>query len=85
MDDHEAERMRTRNQDIVWAVVAAVFGAATVVDVVLLALDFSLMGLLGLAFPALIAAGAWRRTKWGAPRGGLREMQERRAARPTRL
>ena len=71
--------MQTRPQDILWVVVAVLCVAAGIAGLVLMVTDFTLWRLLGAPFAVFIAAGAWRRTKWGAPAEGLREYQERRA------
>ena len=71
--------MRTRTPDIVWGSVCILCAALLIVGAVRVAAEFSGLALLSLTFPLFIAAGAWRRTKWGAPEGGLREYQEQRA------
>ena len=71
--------MQTRVQDIVWVFVAVACVALTVGGLIWAVTDFSFVRLVTAVLPALVAAGAWPRTKWGAPPDGLREHQERRA------
>ena len=76
--DLSRPRMRTRPVDIVWGFVALMFAAGTLLGVVALFVEFRWSTLIALPFTAVVAAGSWKRTKWGAPAGGLREHQERR-------
>jgi len=70
--------VRTRPVDIAWLLVIAVCAVVVVGTLVSLTREFVFVYLLGLMLPAIVAAGAWKRTKWGAPPGGLREHQETR-------
>lgn len=79
MEPGEKLAMNTRGQDILWTSVAVLCAGIAAGALVYLVRDFTFIGILAPLFPAFIAAGAWRRTKWGAPAGGLREHQERRA------
>lgn len=84
--------MRTRLRDALWAAVAVGFAAAfawgligLVADLVaapgLATLARLAMGVLAVAVVGRwLVLGAWRRTKWGAPAGGVREFTERRLA-----
>lgn len=84
--------MRTRPRDALWATVAAVFAAAFAWGLLGLVRDLIAepdpAGFAGLVVGALATAlvgrwlimGAWRRTKWGAPSGGPRDLAERRLA-----
>lgn len=72
--------MKTRVRDVVWAaagglVVIAMIGSAVAIirgngDVVKL--------VVGIIPASFLVVGCWRRTKWGAPEGGLRQWQEDR-------
>ena len=77
-DRTEPLPMRVRPVDIVWLTVAGFIAAGMVLGVVSLFREFVLPTLIGLPFAGMVALGAWKRTKWGAPAGGLREHQERR-------
>lgn len=72
--------MKTRLRDVVWAALAALLVAIVTGSVVLVfTSDGDVVKLLVGAVPALLlAVGCWRRTKWGAPEGGLRSWQEDR-------
>ncbi len=72
--------MKTRPRDIVWAALAAfvvflVFvSALSLVD----GTGDPVKLLVGIIPATLLVIGCWRRTKWGAPEGGLRQWQEDR-------
>ena len=73
--------MKTRFQDVFWILVASLVIFTLFVSVLLV---FSgqadpILSLIGVIPGAWLALGCWRRTKWGAPEGGLRFEQERRA------
>ena len=73
--------VKTRFQDVFWIAVASAVIFAVFVGVLSL---FSgradpVKLLVGIVPGTWLALGCWRRTKWGAPEGGLREAQERRA------
>ncbi len=73
--------MKTRPQDIFWGAVAVLLALLCFVSLAWLLYDRNraVQTLIAVIPGALIAVGAWRRTKWGAPEGGLRAEQEKRA------
>lgn len=78
-DSADELRMKTRPRDIVWGLVtAAVIFALFVSALSLLRGGDPVKLLVGIVPGTLLAVGCWRRTKWGAPAGGLREWQEDR-------
>lgn len=83
---------RIRAMDYLWAAVAVLTGAATLAFVIpvlwnlvrnpsLARFAAFLVGTLLVGGVARwILMGAWRRTAWGAPAGGVRKSRERRRA-----
>ena len=67
--------MKTRARDVAWAALAGVIALVCFVALGSLLFDRSraVQTLIAVVPGAVIAVGAWRRTKWGAPEGGLRE------------
>lgn len=88
-------RARTRVSDYVWAGVAVVMAAVLIRRLVMSTAALvadprgqQLLSLLVVALLSVVAGrwlvgGAWRRTIWGAPAGGVREHRERRLANST--
>lgn len=74
--------MKTRAQDILWGGLAIVIGAVVIVALGWLLFDRNRAAqtLIAVIPGAVIMAGAWRRTKWGAPDDGLRAHQETQAS-----
>lgn len=73
--------MKTRFQDVFWILVASLVIFTLFVSVLLVFGGHGdpILALIGVIPGAWLALGCWRRTKWGAPDGGLRFEQERRA------
>ena len=73
--------MKTRPRDLVWGLLSAVVAVSIVIGLAALLFDRNqaVQTLIGVIPGAWIVVGCWRRTKWGAPKGGLREWQEHRA------
>lgn len=72
--------MKTRVRDVVWAAVGALVLAVMVASAVAIVRgDGDVVKLVvGIIPGSVLVVGCWRRTKWGAPEGGLREWQEDR-------
>lgn len=82
---------KPRASDYLWALVATVMSAVLLRQLVLSAaalvrdptgeqlLSFVVVGALILVSGRWLVGGAWRRTVWGAPPGGVREHREHRA------
>ena len=73
--------MKTRPRDIIWGALTGLMILMLFIGAATLLFDRSqaVQALIGIIPGAWIAVGCWRRTKWGAPEGGLREWQEQRA------
>ncbi len=73
--------MKTRPQDMFWGLLAALMAFVSAVGLwsLLYSQERIVETLVGVIPATWIVLGCWRRTKWGAPEGGLREQQEQRA------
>lgn len=84
---------KARASDYLWALVAAIMSAVLLRQLVVSAaalirsptgeqlLTSVIVVALSLVTGWWLVGGAWRRTVWGAPPGGVREHRERRIAR----
>lgn len=87
-----AMEYRIRVTDYLWAAVAVLTGAATLAFVMPVLWNlvrnpslarfvaFLVGTFLVVGVARWVLMGAWRRTAWGAPAGGVREVRERRGA-----
>ena len=91
MPEVTLKEARVRPRDIAWLAVAVGFSAAIAYTLATAVIDTSRTGdlppvwelVVGAALYAVVGrwlvAGAWRRTLWGAPPGGVRDNVERRS------